>query len=101
MILENTCIKVMLEWGLEKVMTVTVDNASANDSGVTYLRRQVTNLKTSIAKGKYLHIRCAAHIINLIVQDGLKEVDKSIKRVRAAIRFVRSTSRIAKFKEIA
>jgi len=30
--------KVLLEWGLEKVMTVTVDNASANDSGVSYLR---------------------------------------------------------------
>jgi len=47
-------------------------------------------------------MRCAAYIINLIVQDGLKEVDNSIKRVQAAIRFVRNgTSRIAKFKEIA
>ena len=94
--------KVLLDWGLDKVMTVTVDNASANDSGVSYLRRQMNSLKTSIADGKYLHMRCAAHIVNLIVQDGLKEVDQSIKRIRAAIRFVRaSSSRIAKFKEIA
>jgi hypothetical protein len=36
------------------------------------------------------------------VQDGLKEVDQSITRIRAAIRFVRAgTSRIVKFKEIA
>jgi hypothetical protein len=83
-------------------MTVTVDNASANDSGISYLRRQMNALKSSIANGKYLHMRCTAHIINLIVQDGLKEVDQSIKRIRAAIRFVRaSSSRIAKFKEIA
>jgi hypothetical protein len=83
-------------------MTVMVDNASANDSDVSYLRRQMNSLKTSIEDGKYIHMRCAAHIINLIVQDGLKEVDQSIKRIRAAIRFVRaSSSRIAKFKKIA
>jgi hypothetical protein len=83
-------------------MTITVDNASANDSGVKYLRRQMNSSKTSIADGKYLHMRCAAHIINLIVQDGLKEVDRSIKRVRAAVRFVKaSSSRLAKLKEIA
>jgi hypothetical protein len=59
--------KVLHEWGLDQVMTVTVDNASANDSGVSYLRRQMNALKSSIADGKYLHMRCAAHIINLIV----------------------------------
>jgi hypothetical protein len=92
----------LLEWGLEKVMCVTVDNASSNDSGVTHLRRQLNNAKTSIAEGKYLHMRCAAHIVNLIVQDGLKEVDISIKRVRAAVRYIKnSTSRLAKFKELA
>jgi hypothetical protein len=37
----------------------------------------------------------------LIVQDGLKEVEQSIKRVCAAVKFVRSgTSRLDKFKEI-
>jgi hypothetical protein len=83
-------------------MTVTVDNASANDSGITYLRRQLNSLKISIAEGKHIHMRCVAHILDLIVQDGLKEVDQSIKRVRAAIRYVRgSSSRLAKFKKIA
>jgi hypothetical protein len=76
----------LLEWGLEKVMHVTVDKASSNDSGVTHLRRQVNNAKTSIAEGKYLHMRCAAHIVDLIVQDGLKEVVISIKRIRAVVR---------------
>lgn len=94
--------KVLLDWGLDKVMTVTIDNASANDSGVSYLRRQMNNLKTSIAQDKYLHMRCVAHIVNLIVQDGLREVDMSIKRVRAAVRFIKnSPSRLIKFKECA
>jgi hypothetical protein len=58
--------------------------------------------KTSIAEGKFLHMRCAAHIVNLIVQDGLKLVDIIVKRVRAAVRYIKnSTSRLAKLKEIA
>ncbi|WVZ56860.1 hypothetical protein U9M48_007332 [Paspalum notatum var. saurae] len=94
--------KVLLDWGLDKIMTVTVDNASANDSGVSYLRRQMNSLKTSITQGKYLHMRCAAHIVNLIVQECLKEILESVKRVRAAVRFVRNgTSRLARFKECA
>lgn len=93
-------VKCLNEWGLDKVMAVTVDNASANDSGVTFLRSKLQG--TNIAMGKYMHMRCAAHIINLIVKDGLKEVDVSIKRVRAAIRYIKDgTSRLVKFKEIA
>ncbi|XP_060183248.1 zinc finger BED domain-containing protein RICESLEEPER 3-like [Lycium barbarum] len=32
--------------------------------------------------GKHLHVRCMARILNLIVQEGLKEIDASVKRVR-------------------
>jgi hypothetical protein len=46
--------------GLDRVLTVTMDNASNNDTGIDYLRRQLQ--KTNIVKGKYLHMRCAAHI---------------------------------------
>jgi hypothetical protein len=89
----------MTEWGLDSVMTITVDNASANDAGISYLRRYLS--KTNLASGKYLHMRCAAHIVNLIVHDGLKEVDMSVKRVRAAVKYIRNGgSRMVKFKEI-
>jgi hypothetical protein len=81
-------------------MTVTVDNASANDSGVDYLRKHL--LKTSFAKGKFLHMMCSAHVVNLIVRDGMQEVDPSVKRVRVAVRYIKNgTSRFVKFKEIA
>jgi hypothetical protein len=77
----------LMEWGLDKVMTITVDNASSNDGGIGYVKR---HMKTLIAGGKYLHMRCAAHIVNLIVSDGLKEVDLSMKRVRAAVRYIKN-----------
>jgi hypothetical protein len=76
-------------------MTITVDNASTNDTGIAYLRRHLG--RTHIAKGNFLHMRCVAHIINLIVRDGLKEVDISVKRVRGAIRYIiDGTSRLVK-----
>ena len=91
-----------MEWGINKVMTITVDNASANDGGVGYIQKKMIKTGNSIAEGKYLHMRCAAHIINLIVTDGLKELDESVKRVRAAVRYIRhGPSRITRFKELA
>uniref|UniRef100_A0A0A9HBG7 hAT-like transposase RNase-H fold domain-containing protein n=1 Tax=Arundo donax TaxID=35708 RepID=A0A0A9HBG7_ARUDO len=92
----------LVEWGLAKVMTITVDNASSNDNGISYLNKQLNNANSIISRGKYLHMRCAAHIINLIVQDGLKEVDTSVKCVRGAVRYIKNgSSRLVKFKEFA
>jgi hypothetical protein len=94
--------KTLIDWGLDKVMTITVDNASSNDGGISYMKKELNKAKNSIAEAKYLHMRCAAHIVNLIVSDGLKEVEVSVKRVRAAVRYVKnSPARITKFKECA
>ena len=41
--------------------------------------------------GIHLHIRCMAHIVNLIVQDGTKEANVSIERVRQAVRYIRQS----------
>lgn len=91
-----------MEWGIEKVMTITVDNASSNDGGISYMQKKMNKSKTSIAEGNYLHMRCAAHIINLIVTDSLKEFDDSVKRARAPVRFVKNgTNRRTKFKQLA
>jgi hypothetical protein len=44
-------------------------------------------------------MRCAVHILNLVVNDGLKELEDSICNVRNAVRFVRSSpARMTKFK---
>lgn len=61
-------IELLKEWGLEKkVFSVTVDTASANDNMQGILKRKLQ--KDLVCSGKFFHVRCSAHILNLIVQD--------------------------------
>nr|GEW55726.1 hypothetical protein [Tanacetum cinerariifolium] len=79
-----------------------VDNASANDVAVAYLKSKFANWEKSILEGKWLHVRCTAHVMNLIVQDGLSHTGKSVDCVRAAVKYIRHPpQRLAKFKEYA
>lgn len=91
---------VLREWGLRKVSTITLDNATANDVAVSYLDRRLKSKNALLGVGDYLHMRCAAHVLNLVVRDGEKEHEGSIESVRTAVRFVRSSpQRAMKFKE--
>ena len=75
----------LIDWGITtKIMTVTVDNASANDVGVDYLRVRLDSWNGAVLGGKYLQMRCWCHILSLIVKDGLKEKNDAIYRVRNA-----------------
>ncbi|KAL9354410.1 hypothetical protein Peur_052380 [Populus x canadensis] len=38
-----------------------------------------------------MHVRCCAHIVNLIVCAGLKDIDELVVKIRNAVRFVRSS----------
>ena len=91
----------VLEWGIKNVFTVTVDNASSNDTAIGYFKKKLLSWGASSVRVQYLHMRCIAHILNLIVTDGLKEVNASVKKVREAIRYIRnSPQRLKKFRDI-
>ncbi|KAK9053724.1 hypothetical protein SSX86_024798 [Deinandra increscens subsp. villosa] len=86
-------------WEIDSVFTVTVDNASSNDMAIKHLKLMLKG-PNAILDCKYLHLRCNAHIINLAVKEGLEEQDQSIRKIRNAIRYLRSSpSRYQCFKE--
>lgn len=93
----------LIKWGIESnVFTISVDNASANDKAVDYLQSKFANWDKCVLGGKWLHVRCIAHIMNLIVQDGFRHIGKSVDSVRAAVKYIRqSPTRLKKFKEFA
>ncbi|XP_052111497.1 zinc finger BED domain-containing protein RICESLEEPER 2-like [Arachis duranensis] len=89
----------LLGWGISRVFTITVDNASSNDTAISYLRTRMEDWNLHPLKGEHLHLRCCAHILNLVVNDGLKDMHESISKIRNAIRYVRaSPSRMNRFK---
>jgi hypothetical protein len=51
---------------------MTVENATSNDDAISYLKRKTKDWKCTILDHKYLHLRCCAHIVNLIVREGLE-----------------------------
>ncbi|GAB2288750.1 hypothetical protein Dimus_038022 [Dionaea muscipula] len=76
-------------------MCISVDNASANKVAIEWLVGKMLKWPNCqlLLEGKYMHVRCLAHIVNLIVKDGLKKLDKSVTSIRNVVRFVRSSPR--------
>jgi hypothetical protein len=92
----------LLEWGIDPLFTVTVDNASSNDKLIGYLKGVCKDWQGVVLNNKFLHVRCCAHIVNLIVKSGLDEHNESIDKIRTAAKFVRSSSsRLKIFKKCA
>ena len=61
----------LLQWNIdEKLMTVTVDNCTTNDKAIEMIVGKIGKEKLPL-EGILLHMRCSAHILNLIVKDGL------------------------------
>ncbi|XP_019167994.1 PREDICTED: zinc finger BED domain-containing protein RICESLEEPER 2-like [Ipomoea nil] len=89
----------MKEWGIEKkVFTITVDNASSNDSAIRYMKDTLQRSRSLVCGGRLFHVRCCAHILNLCVQDGLDEIQNIISDVRNSVEYVnRSESRRIQF----
>ncbi|CAJ2678656.1 unnamed protein product [Trifolium pratense] len=96
-------LEMLSDWGIEKkVFSITLDNASANDSMQNFLKEHLGISNSLLLKGEYFHIRCSAHVLNLIVQDGLKTISDALHKIRQSITYVRVTeSRTLAFFECA
>ncbi|KAH7657848.1 Tam3-transposase (Ac family) protein [Dioscorea alata] len=89
------CLK---EWGIEnKVFTISVDNASSNDVAITILKDTFSRTKRLLCGGKMFHVRCCAHILNLMVQDGISEIED----IHESVKFVnQNEARLKSFFDI-
>ncbi|KAM0861317.1 hypothetical protein ACQ4PT_045962 [Festuca glaucescens] len=90
------------EWKIEnKVISITLDNASNNDVAVKDLKEKFIFWRCKQFEETYFHVRCCAHIVNLVVQDGTACMTNLIKNLRETVKyFKKSTSRLHKFVEI-
>ncbi|XP_024041867.1 zinc finger BED domain-containing protein RICESLEEPER 2-like [Citrus sinensis] len=92
--------KCLLDWGIERVFIVIVDNASANKVAISYLRNKLKTWRDGalVLNGDFIYVPCCTHIMNLIVNEGLKKLDNNIISIRNAVKYVRSsTARLKAF----
>ncbi|CAN1812879.1 Zinc finger BED domain-containing protein RICESLEEPER 2 [Linum perenne] len=94
--------KCLVEWDIErKIWTITVDNASNNDVAIRTLKRTLTCMTKLPLGGDIFHVRCCAHILNIMVQFGLKEIEGVIENVRQSVKHIAiSESRVNMFREV-
>ncbi|KAK9018998.1 hypothetical protein V6N11_034041 [Hibiscus sabdariffa] len=94
--------KCLKEWNIETNMaTLTVDNAKTNDVVAKKLM-EILNLQNKlVGGGKLFHVRCCAHILNLLVHDGLGEIEDIIHNVLESVKHVNtSQGRLHIFSEL-
>ncbi|KAH9762815.1 hypothetical protein KPL70_000946 [Citrus sinensis] len=80
----------LLEWGIERVCAIIVDNASGNDVAIDYVKNQMLmwkNVDALVLRGDYMHVCCCAHILNLIVTGELKELHASVAGIRNVVKW--------------
>jgi len=70
----------LMEWDLvDKGFTLTLDNASVNNRAMTDMRDALGS--QMFFRGEHCHVRCGAHVLNIMVQSGLKVIPNAVGRV--------------------
>jgi hypothetical protein len=88
----NTMLKSLNEWNVEdKIFAITLDNASSNNNFVSALRENLVAKHLLLGEGKMFHCRCAAHVLNLIVQEGLLAMSGAVTSIRDSVKYVKSS----------
>ncbi|KAH9671363.1 BED-type domain-containing protein [Citrus sinensis] len=85
----------------QRLSTITIDSCSTNDAMIPLLLAKFPP-GSFLLNGKLLHVRCCAHILNLIVKDGLDAIGDGIEKVRNSVNYwTSSPKRIELFEDTA
>lgn len=84
-------VECLMDWNIDKKLsTITLDNCSTNDAMVEKIKARLKP-DSLLRDGALLHMRCCAHILNLIVKDGLEVVKDGVERIRDSVAFWTAT----------
>ena len=100
--LSKAILEKLYKWNIDrKLMSIVLDNYSTNDALVRDLLEKLPT-NNLVAYGQLFHVRCSAHILNLIVQEGILIVKEVATKVHESVKYVKSsTLRLQTFKEVA
>lgn len=91
--LAEKLLSLLKELGVDKKMfTITLDNVSNNEAMMKILKKHPLFRLGLVANWGYFHIKCGAHILNLIVHEGLKVIDSSLIKIRECVKYIRGSN---------
>jgi len=101
--LTRKLVEFLRDWEIEgKIFSITLDNAQNNTKMVEKLKDHLFVKDHLICNGDFFHVRCCAHILNLIVKEGRTIADDAVHKIRESVKYVKgSESRMRKFDECA
>ncbi|TXG53358.1 hypothetical protein EZV62_022527 [Acer yangbiense] len=74
--------KCLLDWNVDgKLSALTIDNCTANDAMIKNYLLPKFSTGSLLLGGKLFHMRCSAHILNLIVKNGLDVIGDELKKL--------------------
>ncbi|XP_077249073.1 zinc finger BED domain-containing protein RICESLEEPER 1-like [Tasmannia lanceolata] len=99
-ILSAVLVDSFYKWNIDrKLSTLTVDNCTTNDALIDDLLIKLPRNRLML-DGTLFHMRCCAHILNLIVQDGLSVIREAIEKIRESVGYwSASPKRVQRFEE--
>ncbi|MFS8002830.1 putative transcription factor/ chromatin remodeling BED-type(Zn) family [Helianthus anomalus] len=102
-VISDGILECLIKWGIQdKIGAIILDNASNNDRATNILMSNFKEKEKLHFDGLFFHIRCCAHILNLVVQDGLGTIESCLVKIREGVKYLRKSSgRLLKFGEIA
>ncbi|KAL6331824.1 hypothetical protein AAG906_020168 [Vitis piasezkii] len=102
-VLSDVLLDFLLDWNMDrKLSTITVDNCSSNDGMIDILSEKLSSSGSLLLNGKIFHMRCAAHVLNLIVKEGLDVIRVEIEKICESVAYWSATpSRVEKFEDAA
>ncbi|XP_050218994.1 zinc finger BED domain-containing protein RICESLEEPER 1-like [Mercurialis annua] len=99
--LSEIIIRCLMDWNIEcKLFAMTFDDCSIDDDIVLTIKNQISQNRP-LRNGQLFDVRSAAHVLNQIVQDTLEALREVIQKVRASVRYVKTSQEVHdKFTEI-
>lgn len=91
-VLSQALMDCLFDWDLDrKLTTLTLDNCTTNDAMINILLDHRLSSSHLLLGGKLFHMRCSAHILNLIVREGLDVIRSGIEKVRDSVAYWTAT----------
>ncbi|XP_058753844.1 zinc finger BED domain-containing protein RICESLEEPER 2-like [Vicia villosa] len=89
--LADTLLEYLMDWNLDrKLSTLTLDNCSTNDAMIERILNKISP-RSLILGGQLFHMCCCAHILNLIVKEGMSLISGAIDNIRDSVGYWTAT----------